>query len=313
MRFVSSGPRAIWRQRLIGALASFLLYIGLHALGVVTLDNWAVAAQILSAFVCVVGFRLSPSSGWAWVLSVTDTLTLFLLIRATGGTSSPFQVMVPVWFFGVALTNVRGGQEQPLWFMTLLATAAVLGGGWGSANYLLYTIVHLTAMIAVSAGAYTLSIEREVGRVDPLLPMLLNRRAGLERLEDWVQSGAPFTLAFVDLGEFKSVNDRFGHKVGDEVLLEIGTRLKSSVGRGDLVARYGGDEFLIAVREDARLERVRSALEVSVLTSAGEVVVRADIGTVRFERNDDLDALLERADGAMYERKGAFKPRAGVA
>jgi diguanylate cyclase (GGDEF)-like protein len=313
MRFVSAEPRAIWRQRLSGAFASFVLYIVLYFIGVLKLDDWALAAQFVSAAVCLVGFRLSPSSGWAWVLSITDVVTLFLVIRATGGTSSPFQVMVPVWLFGVALTTVRGGIAQPLWLVAILGLIGVLAGGYGFPNFKLYVVVQLIAISAAAAGAYTLTLEREEGRTDPLLPMLLNRRAGLEQLEAWVQGGTRFTLAFVDLGEFKSINDRLGHKIGDEVLFEVGTRLKRSVGRGDLVARYGGDEFLVAVRSDDTLECHSDPLEASVPTSAGEVLVRADVGTVRFERSGNLDALLERADGAMYERKRTFKPRTSVA
>ena len=137
--------------------------------------------------------------------------------------------------------------------------------------------------------------------------MLLNRNAGLERLEEMAKTGEVFTLAFVDLAEFKSINDQHGHKVGDEVLLEIGKRLRAGVSSRDLVARYGGDEFLVALRDPATLIRLRESLEAAVMTSVGQINVRADVGHVPFERGEDVDVLLERADAAMYSSKRAAK------
>jgi diguanylate cyclase (GGDEF)-like protein len=120
-------------------------------------------------------------------------------------------------------------------------------------------------------------------------------------------AGEVFTLPFVDLAEFKTINDLHGHKVSAEVLLEIGKRLKAGVGNRDLVARYGGDEFLVALRDSATLEGLRQSLEETVMTSVGALVVRADIGHVPFERGEDVDILLERTDAAMYARKRSAK------
>lgn len=73
------------------------------------------------------------------------------------------------------------------------------------------------------------------------------------------------------------------------------------------VARYGGDEFLIALRYSATLEGLRESLGAPVTTSAGTLNIRADIGHVPFERGEDIDILLERADAAMYARKRSAK------
>jgi diguanylate cyclase (GGDEF)-like protein len=307
MRFVGSTSGEIWRQRVIGGLSTFGLYIALHFFGVVRLDLFALSALLVGFTMYAVALLRPSLTLLRWPVACWDVFAMFLLIRATGMTASPFTILLPVWFFGVALANLIDGDTRPVPWMLALGLAGLLAGGWGGPNFALYAVTSVAASAAMGAAVFTLTSERTAGRSDPLLPMLLNRSAGLERLEALARGRETFTLAFVDLGEFKQINDRHGHKVGDEVLLETGRRLKAGVSKGDLVARYGGDEFLVAVRDPQSLERVRALLEAPVNTSSGEVIVRADIGSVPFERGEDVDALLERADVAMYRHKRAAK------
>ena len=265
------------------------------------------SAQVLGCIGYVFALFTTGPRWLRWTIAIWDAVVLCLLIRANGMTASPFLVMVPVWFFGVALANLMDGDSTPVPWMLLLALLAPLIGGLGGDHYALYAITVVAATAAMGGGAFTLASERRAGRSDPLLTMLLNRTAGLERLEEMAAAGEIFTLAFVDLAEFKQINDLHGHKVGDEVLLEIGQRLKAGVGNRDLVARYGGDEFLVALRDLATLEGLRQSLGAVVMTSVGALAVRADIGHVPFERGEDVDILLERADAAMYARKRSAK------
>ena len=305
MHFVGSSPLAIWRQRVIGGLSAFLLYVALYLTGLLNLGPLELSAQILGCVGYVFALFSTGPRWLRWTMATWDAVVLCLLIRANGMTASPFLVMVPVWFFGVALANLIDGDTAPVPWMLALALLAPLIGGIGGQHYALYAITVVAAVAAMAAGAFTLATERRVGRSDPLLTMLLNRTAGLERLEEMAKTGEVFTLAFVDLAEFKSINDQHGHKVGDEVLFEIGKRLRAGVKGRDLVARYGGDEFLVALRDPATLLRLRESLEAAVMTSVGQINVRADIGHVPFERSEDVDVLLERADAAMYSSKRA--------
>lgn len=303
MHFVGSSSPAIWRQRVIGGLGAFLLYIALHFIGILNVGTLELSALILGIVAHVYALFTTGPSWLRWTLATWDALLIFLLIRVNGATASPLLMMVPVWFFGVALANLIDGDDRPIpWMLTLALLAPILGGIGGS-NYALYAFTVIASVSAMGAAAFTLAGERRTGRTDPLLTMLLNRSAGLERLEQMAKAGEVFTLAFVDLADFKTINDQHGHKVGDEVLLEIGKRLKAGVKERDLVARYGGDEFLVALRASGTLEALRETLEPAVMTSVGPLRVRADIGYVPFERGEDVDVLLERADAAMYSRK----------
>ena len=307
MHFVGSSPLAIWRQRVIGGLSAFVLYVALYFTGILNLGPLELTAQILGCIGYVFALFTTGPRWLRWTMATWDAVVLCLLIRANGMTASPFLVMVPVWFFGVALANLIDGDTAPVPWMLALALLAPLLGGIGGEQYALYAITVVAAVGAMAGAAFTLASERRVGRSDPLLTMLLNRTAGLERLEDMAKAGEVFTLAFVDLAEFKTINDQYGHKIGDEVLLEIGKRLKAGVASRDLVARYGGDEFLVALRNPATLIGLRESLGLAVMTSAGQINVRADIGHVPFERGEDVDVLLERADAAMYTSKRAAK------
>ena len=307
MRFVGSTSSEIWRQRVVGGFSTFAAYLGLHFAGVFHLDVFALGALAIGLLIYGVALTRTNLTWLRWPAACWDAFAMFLLIRATGMTASPFTILMPVWFFGVALANLIDGDTRPVPWMLVLGFLGLIGGGWDGPNFLLYAFTSLTATAAMGAAVFTLTSERTAGRSDPLLPMLLNRSAGLERLETMARGREAFTLAFVDLGEFKQINDRHGHKIGDEVLLETGRRLRAGVMKGDLVARYGGDEFLVAVRDASSLERVRALLEAPISTSSGALSVRADIGSVPFERGEDVDALLDRADVAMYRHKRAAK------
>ena len=84
-----------------------------------------------------------------------------------------------------------------------------------------------------------------------------NREAVVRHIEDRIirqrrrGDSHPFAVLFVDLNEFKQINDRFGHDVGDRVLVEIGQRLMNSLRESDLAARFGGDEFIVLLEEVA--------------------------------------------------------------
>lgn len=124
-------------------------------------------------------------------------------------------------------------------------------------------------------------------------------------------------VCYLDLDDFKPVNDRYGHGAGDNLLVEVASRLLATVRSGDTVARVGGDEFVLlfpCLRSEQRffelLERIRSALAAECAIAGRPFTLCASIGHALFPADGDTpDVLLEQADLAMYAAKQAGKSR----
>ena len=149
---------------------------------------------------------------------------------------------------------------------------------------------------------------------------LANRASFLEHLELGLKradrNDRGVGVLFIDLDNFKLVNDSFGHAAGDELLKAVGARLQSAVRGMDVVARQGGDEFLILltdVRADPRISpsptevvasKVRSILREPFLVDGIEIFVSASVGISSYPADGtDADTLLKHADVAMYSVK----------
>jgi diguanylate cyclase (GGDEF)-like protein/PAS domain S-box-containing protein len=125
--------------------------------------------------------------------------------------------------------------------------------------------------------------------------------------------GGSIALVFLDLDDFKMINDRFGHDVGDEVLVAVGRRIQGAVRSSDIVARLGGDEFVVAhaASDDPGeiemvISRIRKTLTAPYQVRGQTLAVSASIGWVAADpRNEDPTTLLVRADREMYRRKSA--------
>ncbi|MEO8500235.1 MAG: EAL domain-containing protein, partial [Vicinamibacteria bacterium] len=123
------------------------------------------------------------------------------------------------------------------------------------------------------------------------------------------------TVLFVDLDDFKDVNDVFGHQSGDELLREVAARLGQATRPGDLCARLGGDEFavlLLGTGEVAAAEvaqRIVSAVGLAGQVGGGTARVGASVGVATATSETDLEQLLHRADVAMYAAKAKGKAR----
>lgn len=123
----------------------------------------------------------------------------------------------------------------------------------------------------------------------------------------------PVSLVFCDIDRFKSINDTYGHAVGDVVLREAAQRVRRTLRTVDLAARYGGEEFVLLLPNTgiagARriAERVRIALAASVIAPAGEVT--ASFGVAQAAPDESFQAWLDRADAAMYAAKRSGRNR----
>jgi len=153
-----------------------------------------------------------------------------------------------------------------------------------------------------------------LSRHDPLTG-LPNRRVFFDRLERALinsqSSGKHLAVLFVDLDHFKSINDRYGHSLGDHVLKAVANLLRSATCENDSVARLGGDEFVIFFEavEDAQhivtiLEKLHNRFQLPLFIDGHEVRVNASMGVSMFPRDgNDIEALVQHADHAMYAAK----------
>lgn len=168
-----------------------------------------------------------------------------------------------------------------------------------------------------------LELELEKNANYDKLTGLPNRRLFFERLDRMIleneREGNKFALMFIDLDGFKYINDSYGHEVGDEVLNIVGNKLLQCVRKSDTVARMGGDEFTVIIRniDDKKnvediVEKIHKELQKDMLIDEVKCRVNSSIGVCLYPDNGVYaDILLKNADSTMYEvkknGKGGFK------
>ena len=155
---------------------------------------------------------------------------------------------------------------------------------------------------------------------------LFNRRHFLEIAEQHIAAVGPVEAAvgpteqaqaavMIDVDHFKKINDRYGHQIGDEVLRAIAHRVRTTVGDENLAGRVGGEEFALLLRPGADSGRVAERVRVAVgstpiATSRGPIRATISVGLTHLRWDDsDLDALLARADAALYDAKRGGRNR----
>lgn len=160
--------------------------------------------------------------------------------------------------------------------------------------------------------------------VDPLTG-LPNRRYAAKRLADrlgeWHRYGWPFAVLMADIDRFKPVNDAFGHAAGDAVLKTVGRVLKENLRFFDLVARWGGDEFVVLVvnvdgpQMGALADRLRQRVkEAETLAEGGRrIQVTVSVGAAEVRKEDTAKSIAERADAMLYKSKEEGRDRVSLA
>jgi diguanylate cyclase (GGDEF)-like protein len=198
---------------------------------------------------------------------------------------------------------------------------------------LLFRLSALIAVLAIAFFVVLLSRYRirvqsaqklaVAARTDPLTG-LPNRRHLLELMEYEVdrveRGGRSFCVLMADLDDFKSINDRHGHDIGDEVLCEVARRLRDTIRKQDTVSRWGGEEFLLLLPESNEAgaltlaNKLRERVTADPVTFVGDlepVVVTVTIGFSEFRPGMALHDCIRIADEALYRGKRDGKNRAG--
>jgi diguanylate cyclase (GGDEF)-like protein len=160
-------------------------------------------------------------------------------------------------------------------------------------------------------------LEREIvyQATHDTLTGLPNRSTLMKLLKQWVQkpdiSAMRSATLFIDLNNFKRINDSLGHTVGDRVLIEIANRLKNCVRKSDFVARWGGDEFIVIIRVTVDIgivsravEHMIQAIEQPILIDSDEYLITPSIGISLCPKDGtNAEELIKNADMAMYHAK----------
>lgn len=243
------------------------------------------------------------------VIAVVDWLTPIELSLAV---FHVVPVLLAAWLVGRRAGLAFAAAAAVSWFLDdALHPGVTLRLGLAFWDLATKTLFFVVISGLVTALRTAMDRVREEARTDPLTG-LLNRRAFYERAEEEIararRSGSPLVLAYLDVDDFKGVNDRFGHETGDRVLAALARALSGHVRAGDVVARLGGDEFAVlfpdayAPAAAAIATQLESALVIELGTL--EVTVGLSIGLATWTNSfRGLDDFLHSADSGMYQVK----------
>lgn len=157
-----------------------------------------------------------------------------------------------------------------------------------------------------------------MAQTDQLTGIANRRRTELaldEAIASAEQAGRPVSIAIFDIDHFKRVNDTYGHQAGDEVLKRVAREAAGELRSGDIVGRFGGEEFVI-VLPDATLEiasRVAERVRMAVEAGNTNPAVTISVGIAELASGENADTLLHRADDALYAAKRAGRNRLRLA
>jgi diguanylate cyclase (GGDEF)-like protein len=195
-------------------------------------------------------------------------------------------------------------------------------GGWALHSEEVWLSRIFGGLISVIFAAMAFMLVYEVYKVrtmalyDPLTG-LANRRLLEDRMNQLAalsdRNGDGFEIYYIDLDAFKPINDTYGHAVGDQVLIEIGHRLKTQTRQTDTVARVGGDEFVVmtsgTMNEDSRnqfLMRMRKQVNKEIEYPGVRIAISASVGFASYPAEaTDIEKLMRIADTRMYNQKSA--------
>lgn len=251
------------------------------------------------------------------------TLAVFFIAVVDYATGIEARVF-PLYYLPISLGSLRVSRSAGLRLAALSTALWVLAMWWGGSPWTADVFIFNTVMQTLSFGLIAVLVanlanrferEHDLSRTD-ILTSLPNSRAFHELAEVLVAGahryGRPFTIAYLDLDNFKQVNDKQGHAKGDLVLQRVAAVLRRATRASDVAARLGGDEFVLLMPDTgpgaARtvLQRVRDLIAREMKSS--EWPVTASIGAISFlEAPTAVEEAIQAADSLMYRVKQAGK------
>jgi len=252
--------------------------------------------------------------------SLATTLTVGYIDYLTGAHISMMllytvPILTAAWHCGKIEGIVVAASAAICWFIVNV----LLHGGTANEATLFWNAFSHFAIFSLLAYAVSLQValkrvlvrEQKNARSDHLTG-LLNKWAFREQVENELalarRYGHPHSLAFIDLDNFKEVNDTHGHARGDHLLQDISATIQQTIRRTDCAGRVGGDEFTISFPETGP-EHIRQVIDklllaLDIMTSQSGWQVTASIGVVTYiDITDSYDAMLGKADRLMYSAK----------
>jgi len=164
--------------------------------------------------------------------------------------------------------------------------------------------------------ASNLEIFKKKSRFDGLTK-IYNRSTFMELLHDEIKRSLgtdyPLSMLFLDIDDFKKINDTYGHSVGDVVLCNLGTLLTKTLRRNDTIARYGGEEFVVIIPHESS-DRAFTIGEkvckrIASYTEEGLPPFTVSVGCTTFQPGESMESFIKRADAALYDAKANGKNR----
>jgi diguanylate cyclase (GGDEF)-like protein len=261
-----------------------------------------VARRLAAVDVAGTPWQRAAESGGEVMATLDDLPEALRQAAMAAGLSECWVVAVDDPLFGVPATIIAWGRDG--------------GSAMEVHRYAVETMARLLTLLLQWRQQVTTL--RQAARRDPLTG-LINRSGFLEQLEAAGVGGDPprIGVLYIDLDGFKGVNDAHGHRIGDDVLAQVGQRITGVLRPGDVVGRLGGDEFAVlcphlATDHDAIAiaERIVVALEQPFEAESVQVAIGASVGIATTEPGRlDAEQLIDAADRALYRAKGEGRGR----
>lgn len=278
---------------------------------------------------------LCAGVGGALLLKLIQAVYLLPAGAPFGREVAEFALWIPT-YFGLAFLwfGIRGGRRIGLSFLGAVVLIVLPAEALNAASspegfYVLgmLLLASAAALLVLHVFGRVLTLGDEERRAIEHLTMLdhltgiANRRGLSAKLNEELARASryegSFCVLLLDVDHFKQINDRHGHQVGDEVLMELARLLERESREADTVGRWGGEEFLVIVPEVEKAEaaalaaRLRGAIDANDFPSS--VSVTASVGVASYKEGDSLDDIVKRADDALYRAKERGRNRVETA
>ena len=307
-------PSEIWHGLLVARLATTLAFIGILMM-LHKMDAIGDAYRALALLITV------PMAFFLFTFLHMSQFQLHDLQAAVGSGYAflPFVVVAGLAIFPLTLLECLVFSLPVILLQGLAASVSLSLTDWPtlvSSFWLLMLIAGIASMAGLSQLAFMIVLVGEAIR--DAMTGAYSRNSGEELLElQFILSargGTPLSLAFIDLDHFKQVNDQFGHEAGDEVLKQASEAIRGTLRTGDMLVRWGGEEFLLIL---PNTDREQALLALGRLRQSGfgnrpdGKPLTASVGVAErvADETDQWSALVEIADGRMYQAKRAGRNR----